>query len=63
MADDDLAFSCPRCGGEVRERFYGPCSTCREGLNLNMQREGHDMDPGRYEPVMHVVPHQVATKD
>jgi hypothetical protein len=44
-------FTCPRCGNEVTERFYGPCEDCRVGA------------PARYEPKMNVVPNFVATKD
>lgn len=28
----DQAFTCPRCGAPAVERFYGPCSPCREQL-------------------------------
>lgn len=28
-----MTFSCPRCGVDVDERFYGPCAGCREQLH------------------------------
>ena len=30
---DELEFNCPRCTEPVRERFYGPCTACREAIN------------------------------
>jgi len=27
-----MSFECPRCGLDVSEDYYGPCSTCRETL-------------------------------
>jgi hypothetical protein len=27
-------FTCPRCGAEVTDRFYGPCADCRSSLRL-----------------------------
>lgn len=34
------AFACPRCGEEVTEAFYGPCSACREALVQKFAGEG-----------------------
>ena len=58
-----LAFACPRCGLEVAERFYGPCARCRGHLAATLAREARDVEVGRFEPAMHVVPNQVATKE
>ena len=59
-----LGFSCPRCGVEVSERFYGPCSECRTGLSaMGGDAVSVAAAPERYVPKMNVVPNQVATKD
>ena len=29
---DLLTVTCPRCGAEADERFYGPCTSCRTEL-------------------------------
>lgn len=62
-ADDPLTFSCPRCGAEATERLWGPCARCRESLAASVQGEARQLEAGRFEPAMHVVPNQVATKD
>ena len=56
------SFTCPRCGREVAERFYGPCTACREELCATQVRDAATLD-ATYEPKMNVVPNQVATKD
>ena len=61
--DPTTTFSCPRCAGEVTERFWGPCTSCREELNRSVRSEAQDVEVGRYEPAMHVTPNHVATKD
>lgn len=64
MSEAETTFACPRCGNEVTERFWGPCPSCRSALVAAAQREPHDVvERGRYEPVTHVVPNHVATKD
>ena len=58
------AFPCPRCGQEVTERFWGPCTLCRAQLVEIHAGEGRTTpDRGRFEPALHVVPNHVATKD
>lgn len=57
------AFQCPRCGGEVTERFYGPCGACREDLGRHVRGEQRDVEAARYEPKMNVTPNFVATKE
>jgi hypothetical protein len=57
-------FPCPRCGQEVTERFWGPCTPCRAQLVEIHAGEGRTApDSGRFEPALHVVPNHVATKD
>ncbi len=56
-------FACPRCEAEVTERFFGPCEACRRQLTAAFTRAAVDVEVPRFEPVMHVTPNQVATKD
>lgn len=65
MTDNELAgFECPRCGQSVEERFYGPCGACRSQLVATLGgRGGRPVAAERFEPPMHVVPNQVATKE
>jgi hypothetical protein len=57
------AFACPRCSAEVRERFYGPCTTCRVDMRRTIRGEAREVETDAYAPKMNVVPNQVATKD
>lgn len=59
----DLTVTCPRCGAEVQERFYGPCRGCRDDLRTAFAREGRVIDLAEYEPKVNVTPNAVATKD
>ena len=59
----DTTFACPRCGSEVTERFWGPCTACRVELVSSMQAEPEEVETSRFEPAMNVVPNHVATKD
>ena len=63
MTTTTLAFTCPRCGSDVKESFYGPCTSCRTDLRTAMARDAQDVEAGAYEPKMNVVPNQIATKD
>jgi hypothetical protein len=54
---------CPRCQRPVDERFYGPCSACRDELRAAFQREARAAGAADYEPAMHVTPNAVALKD
>lgn len=64
MTSPELAaFDCPRCSASVEQRFYGPCSHCREDLALSQRVEPRSATAGRFEPKANVVPNQVATKD
>jgi hypothetical protein len=59
----DVDFVCPRCGNDATERFYGPCSACRVELVDAMIGVARESEVSKFEPTMHVVPNQVATKD
>ena len=65
MTDDigPTAMTCPRCGHEASERFYGPCSVCRTALRAAHSGEARDVEVAAYEPKMNVTPNAVATKD
>jgi hypothetical protein len=56
-------FDCPRCGRAVDERFYGPCTGCRDELRSTMAREATAVEAQAYEPKMNVTPNAVALKD
>jgi len=56
-------YSCPRCQATVDENFYGPCATCRAALRAHYASAARDVAEQRFEPVMHVTPNAVATKD
>lgn len=56
-------LTCPRCGTEVHERFYGPCTACRSALRLAFARDGRVIEIADYEPKMNVTPNAVALKD
>jgi hypothetical protein len=58
-----LDVTCPRCGEAVQERFYGPCTACRQQLRSQQAGEARAIDVAAYTPKMNVVPNQVATKE
>ena len=62
-SSDTIAVTCPRCGAAREERFYGPCSPCRDDLRLKFLGEGRDVVVAEYEPKMNVTPNAVALKD
>ena len=57
------SFDCPRCHQPVEERFYGPCSSCRDELRATMRHVPREIEAEAYVPKMNVVPNQVAMKD
>ncbi len=59
----DLTVTCPRCGGEAQQRFYGPCAVCAVALRANYDGLARDVETQAYEPKMNVTPNAVATKD
>jgi hypothetical protein len=60
---DLLEITCPRCGGSARERYYGPCSSCRDQLGATMGGQQREVEVEAYEPKMNVTPNAVASKD
>lgn len=61
--DGTTTITCPRCGAESDERFYGPCATCRDDLRQRLGGQAREVEVAAYEPKMNVVPNQIATKD
>ena len=60
---DTITVTCPRCGSQTDERFYGPCTSCRTELRLKFEAEGRDVEVAEYVPKMNVTPNAVALKD
>jgi hypothetical protein len=60
---DDLEFACPRCGATFHDRFYGPCSSCRNQLRATVGGQAREVATAEYEPKMNVTPNAVALKD
>ena len=58
-----MHVTCPRCGRDVDERFYGPCATCRDDLRAAFVNEARVVDVAEYEPKINVTPNAVALKD
>jgi hypothetical protein len=56
-------FTCPRCQNDVTERFYGPCSSCRDELRSAYATIGRVVHLAEYEPKMNVTPNAVAVKE
>lgn len=56
-------FDCPRCHEPADERFYGPCTSCRDELRATLGGVARDVERGAFEPSMHVTPNAVALKD
>lgn len=61
---DLLTSACPRCGATIiEERFYGPCTSCRNELRAKYLGEGRVVEVAEYVPKMNVTPNAVALKD
>ena len=60
---DTIELTCPRCGAQVNERFYGPCTGCRTELLVKFLGEGREVEVAEYVPKMNVTPNAVALKD
>ena len=58
-----LDFDCPRCSTPTSERYYGPCTPCRDALAASLGGDARDVEVAAYEPKMNVTPNAVATKD
>ena len=63
MTEGPRSFDCPRCAAHVAERFYGPCTNCRNDLRATLGGAARDIEVAAYEPKMNVVPNQIATKE
>lgn len=63
MADPTSSITCPRCGQDATERFYGPCTACRAELRANQGGEARVVEAAAYEPKMNVTPNAVALKE
>jgi hypothetical protein len=59
----DIEFTCPRCALPVRERVYGPCTSCRDQLRATISGVARDIAVEEYTPKMNVTPNAVATKE
>ncbi len=62
-SDEPLQHACPRCGVDVRQRFYGPCPSCVSSLRATLVGRGDEVEAPEYEPKMNVTPNAVALKD
>ncbi len=60
---DLVPVPCPRCGSAVEERFYGPCSGCRDELRSLLGGPRREVEVEAYEPKMNVTPNAVALKE
>ena len=58
-----MTWTCPRCGQEIDQTFYGPCLGCRDQLRATLGGEARDVGVQAYEPKMNVTPNAVALKD
>jgi hypothetical protein len=58
-----VLVTCPRCGRDVDERYYGPCTACRDELRAASRREGRVVEVAEYEPKVNVTPNAVATRE
>jgi hypothetical protein len=64
LADDALLTdTCPRCGQQATQRFYGPCDPCRDQLRATVAGEAREIENNAFEPKMNVTPNAVALKD
>lgn len=62
-AAERTTMICPRCGAEVLEVFYGPCTDCRADLRAKLGgRKDADVVVESAERI-HRTPNFVATKD
>ncbi len=60
---DLLQMTCPRCGLQGTQAYYGPCSLCREQLRAQYHGLARHVEAAEYVPKMNVTPNAVATKD
>jgi len=63
---ETITYRCPRCATDVTERFYGPCTECREALRAqfaSVEGGARVIAIADYVPKMNVTPNAVALKD
>ena len=60
---EPFSIQCPRCGATADERYYGPCTSCRETMRATLGGAAREVEATTYEPKMNVTPNAVATKD
>ena len=60
---DLVQLTCPRCGLQGTQRFYGPCALCREQLRAQFDGLARHVEAAEYVPKMNVTPNAVAQKD
>lgn len=60
---EPIEITCPRCGRDCREAYYGPCTSCRDELRAVIAGIGGRVAATEYEPKMNVTPNAVALKD
>lgn len=58
-----MTFTCPRCGIEADDEYYGPCPSCRGELRASLGTDAREAADDTYEPKMNVTPNAVALKD
>ena len=59
-----MDFTCPRCGIDADDEYYGPCASCRDQLRAVLRNDARYTDDGAgFEPKMNVTPNAVALKD
>jgi hypothetical protein len=63
VSGDDLDHDCPRCGQPVRQRYYGPCETCRADLIDRFAGREREVEVPDYEPKVNVTANAVAMRD
>ena len=63
MELEPLSIECPRCGATADERYYGPCTSCREAMRATLGGAAREVVAAGYEPKMNVTPNAVALKD
>ena len=58
-----MSLTCPRCGKDADQEYYGPCPSCRDELRTTMGGDARTIADDEYEPKMNVTPNAVAVKE
>jgi hypothetical protein len=61
--DELIDLTCPRCAHPAAQRFYGPCTHCRDELRATIVGEARELEASDYEPKVNVTPNAIATKE